>query len=57
LIQLENAHLTSPVYLGTDASFTYDGQSVVILCDGQRVIKLGIASGEIEWSLDAPGAG
>jgi len=57
LIQLENVRLTSPIYLGTDAMYTLDGKSVVVLCDGMRVMRLSIETGEIEWSLDAPGAG
>lgn len=51
-----SAHLTTPVYLGTDAAFTQGGD-VVVLSDGRRVSKLNGKTGEVSWSLDAPGAG
>jgi len=58
MIDISSAHLTNPVYLGTDASFTDEGEkAVVILSDARRVSKLSIADGSVLWSLDAPGAG
>lgn len=50
------AQLRSPVHLGTDVDFAHDG-SIVILSDGKRVSRLDRKTGEITWSLDAPGAG
>ena len=49
--------LTTPVHLGTDVAFTPDGSAVVILSDGQRITKLNLADGALQWSMNAPGAG
>jgi hypothetical protein len=56
LHEIGTARLTTPVHLGTDATFTSDGD-VVILSDGRRVSKLDGKTGVVSWSLDAPGAG
>lgn len=51
-----DARLTTPVHLGTDAAFTAKGD-IVVLSDGRRVTKLNGKTGDLAWSLDAPGAG
>ncbi|WVR04286.1 hypothetical protein IAU60_001286 [Kwoniella sp. DSM 27419] len=58
LLPTSKAILTTPVYLGTDASFvsSEDG-SVVILSEGKRVTRLRLADGAIMWSMEAPGSG
>ena len=58
IADIKLAHLTNPVYLGTDAAFTVEAErAVVILSDGQRVSKLSVANGTVLWSLEAPGVG
>lgn len=51
------AHLTVPVHLGTDVGFSDDGSYVVILSDGRRITKLALKDGQMQWGLEAPGAG
>ena len=52
LLSPENARLTVPVHLGTDATFTSD--AVLVLSDGQRITKLDLLTGHIRWSTDSP---
>ena len=54
-----SGHLVVPVWLGTDVNFAHDdqGDCVIVLSEGRRVSRLDLKTGDVMWSLEAPGAG
>ncbi|WVN88836.1 uncharacterized protein L203_104050 [Cryptococcus depauperatus CBS 7841] len=60
LLDYQEAKLTTPYHLGTDAAYLpaqgSEPASWVVLCDGKRVTRLRHDDGSVVWSLELPAA-
>ncbi|WRT65199.1 uncharacterized protein IL334_002142 [Kwoniella shivajii] len=61
IVPSEEARLTIPAYLGTDAAFVPSKQgeedTVVVLTGSSRVSKFRLSDGGLLWSMESPGSG